>query len=89
MESYKKEREKIIASAKKSLIELRKVAEQQIDITEVEPEKIKQAAASKRLAIEDSFSILQLIQEQEELLIDAPEKKKEERSFFGVENKIK
>ena len=44
---YKEERLKIIESAKKSLVELRKVAEQKIDIYEVEPEKIKQAAASK------------------------------------------
>ena len=85
---YKKERQKIIESAKKSLVELRKVAEQKIDIHEVEPERIKQAAASKKLAIEDSFSILQLIQDQEEILTGVV-KEQESKDIFGVETRIK
>lgn len=86
---YKKETIKIIDSAKLSLIELRKVAEQKINIDEVEPEKIKQAAASKRLAIEDSFVILNMIKEEEALLKEPNKDKVEQKSFFGVENKIK
>ena len=85
---YKKERQKIIESAKKSLVELRKVAEQKIDIHEVEPERIKQAAASKKLAIEDSFTILQLIQDQENILQDKPKEEKT-KDIFGVENRIR
>lgn len=85
---YKKEREKIISSAKKSLVELRKVAEQVIDLSELDPEKAKQAAASKRLAVEDSFAILQIIQEQEDILVDRT-KGETKNDFFGVESKIK
>lgn len=85
---YKKEKEMIIESAKKSLVELRKVAEQIIDLAELDPEKARTAAAAKKLAVQDAFEILNLIQIQEGEL-EEKEDKKESDDFFGVESKIK
>ena len=44
---------------------------------------LKNAAATKKLAIFDAFEILTRIQEEEEKLSEKPKEKKEERSFKG------
>lgn len=88
--NHKKEKQKIIESAKKSLVELRKVAEQVIDLSELDPEKAKTAAAAKRLAVEDSFAILELIRLEQEKL-DAGEKETDstkKNEFFGIESRL-
>lgn len=47
-------------------------------------DRLKNAAATKKLAIFDAFEILSRIEEEEELLLDKPKvEKKEERSFKG------
>ncbi len=48
-------------------------------------DRLKNAAATKKLAIFDAFEILKRLEEEELLLTDKPkkEKKKEERSFRG------
>lgn len=55
---------------------------------ELDPEKAKIAAAGKIEAIEGSFKILALLQEQEELLREA-NNDGDKKSFYGVESKIK
>jgi hypothetical protein len=50
---------------------------------DVTADRLKNAAATKKLAIFDAFEILKKIQEEEELLIDKPKETKEERVFKG------
>jgi len=77
-------RKKVIEASEIALIELDKVIRQKINLVELEPEKAKIAAQAKWVAIEDSFKIIERI---EELSID----KKENKSvkFLGVEDRIK
>ena len=83
----RKKAERIIKSADKALDQLDKLITQTIDLTELDPEKAKAAAQGKIEAIEGSFKILRLIQEEEEKLnVDTTQEKK---SFFGVENRVK
>ena len=65
--------------------ELVKVAKEPIVDTgeDVTADRLKNAAATKKLAIFDAFEILKRIQEEEELLIDKPKETKEERVFKG------
>jgi len=44
---------------------------------------LKNAAATKKLAIFDAFEILSRIEEEENLLSDKPKKVKEEKTFKG------
>tara|TARA_R100000541_G_scaffold25957_1_gene35519 strand:- start:419 stop:649 length:231 start_codon:yes stop_codon:yes gene_type:complete len=69
--------------------ELIKVAEEAIvdsgdDLT---ADKLKNAAATKKLAIFDAFEILSRIQEEEDLLNDKPKEHVEEKSFTGFAEK--
>ena len=50
---------------------------------DVTADRLKNAAATKKLAIFDALEILKRIQEEEELLIDKPKETKEERVFKG------
>jgi len=50
---------------------------------DVSADRLKNAAATKKLAIFDAFEILTRIQEEEDRLSDKPKEKKEERSFKG------
>tara|TARA_R100000278_G_scaffold62864_2_gene50843 strand:+ start:1122 stop:1328 length:207 start_codon:yes stop_codon:yes gene_type:complete len=50
---------------------------------DVSADRLKNAAATKKLAIFDAFEILTRIQEEEERLNEKPQEKKEERSFRG------
>tara|TARA_X000000950_G_scaffold78284_1_gene98452 strand:- start:14846 stop:15094 length:249 start_codon:yes stop_codon:yes gene_type:complete len=79
-------RKKIIDAAEVALVELEKVIKQKIDLVELEPEKAKIAAQAKWVAIEDSFKIIEKIEE----LTDAKkESKKESVKFLGVEDRIR
>jgi hypothetical protein len=79
-------RKRIIDAAEVALVELEKVIKQRIDLVELEPEKAKIAAQAKWVAIEDSFKIIEKIEE----LTDAKkENKKESVKFLGVEDRIK
>jgi len=50
----------------------------------VTADRLKNAAATKKLAIFDAFEILNRIQEEEDLLLEKPkEELKEERVFKG------
>tara|TARA_B100001057_G_scaffold52552_1_gene46689 strand:+ start:1538 stop:1780 length:243 start_codon:yes stop_codon:yes gene_type:complete len=77
-------RKKVIEAAEIALVELDKVIKQKINLVELEPEKAKIAAQAKWVAIEDSFKIIEKI---EELSLD---KKTENKvKFLGVEDRIK
>ena len=72
-------KEKIIAAAEKAIVELILVAKEPIlnggAETDLSADKLKNAAATKKLAIMDAFDILKRIQEEKNIL-DAPEAKK-------------
>ena len=76
----------IILAGQKAVNELIKVAEEAIvdsgdDLT---ADKLKNAAATKKLAIFDAFEILSRIEEEEERLNEKPKDvKKEEKTFKG------
>ena len=65
--------------------ELIKVAKEPIvdSDDDVSADRLKNAAATKKLAIFDAFEILTRIQQEEEMLSEKPKDKKEERSFRG------
>ena len=81
----KETRKNIIQAGRKAVDELIKVAEEKI-IThtddDVSADRLKNAAATKKLCIMDAFEILQRIEEEENVLkgIDNP---KEIKSFKG------
>ena len=79
-------RKKIIEAAEQALIELDKVIRQKIDLANLDPEKAKIAAQAKWAAIEDSFKIVDKI---EQINDTKKESEKESIKFLGVENRIK
>tara|TARA_B100000683_G_C12496882_1_gene556409 strand:+ start:2199 stop:2408 length:210 start_codon:yes stop_codon:yes gene_type:complete len=50
---------------------------------DVSADRLKNAAATKKLCIMDAFEILQRIEEEEAILSGETKEKKEERSFRG------
>ena len=76
---------KVIEAAEVALLELDKVIRQKINLVELEPEKAKIAAQAKWVAIEDSFKIIEKIEE----LSENKKPKKESIKFLGVEDRIK
>ena len=81
----KETKKKIIQAGQKAIEELIKVAKEKIVASDddVSADRLKNAAATKKLAIFDAFEILTRIQEEEEMLSDKPKEVKEERSFKG------
>ena len=84
---FKKERERIVSSSQLALKQLDKLIVQNIDLAELDPEKAKAAAQGKIEAIEGSLKILQVIADVQSM--DAEQTKTTEKSFFGVENRVK
>ena len=75
----------IIQAGQVAVDELIKVAKEPIvdsgdDIT---ADRLKNAAATKKLAIFDAFEILKRIEEEEDMLNDKPKEVKKETSFKG------
>ena len=75
----------IIQAGHIAIEELVKVAKELIidsddDLT---ADKLKNAAATKKLAIFDAFEILKRIDEEENILNEKPSKAKEEKAFKG------
>ena len=82
----KETRKNIIQAGRKAVDELVKVAKEPIVDTgeDISADRLKNAAATKKLCIMDAFEILQRIEEEETILSGKPkEEKKEERSFKG------
>ena len=81
----KETKRNIILAGQKAVEELIKVAKEPIvdsgdDIT---ADRLKNAAATKKLAIFDAFEILTRIQEEENLLEGKTPKEREEKVFKG------
>ena len=81
----KETKKKIIQAGQKAIEELIKVAKEKIvdSDDDVSADRLKNAAATKKLAIMDAFEILTRIQEEEEMLSEKPKEKKEEKTFRG------
>ena len=77
-------RKKVIEASEIALIELDKVIRQKINLVELEPEKAKIAAQAKWVAIEDSFKIIEKIEE-----LSSDKKNDNKVKFLGVEDRIK
>jgi hypothetical protein len=81
----KETKKSIIQAGKEAVDELIKVAKSPIlmgNEDDPEPEKLKNAAATKKLAIFDAFEILNRIQEEERMLEDS-EKQTDTKVFKG------
>ncbi len=83
--NIKETKKSIIQAGHKAVEELIKVAKEAIvdsgdDIT---ADRLKNAAATKKLAIFDAFEILTRIQEEEDMLNNKPKKEDETKSFGG------
>ena len=88
----KETRKNIIKAGRKAVDELIKVAEEKI-IThtedDVSADRLKNAAATKKLCIMDAFEILQRIEEEEAILEGKPQEEKKERVFKFAEGRSK
>jgi hypothetical protein len=75
----------IILAGHKAVEELIKVAKEPIVETgeDVSADRLKNAAATKKLAIFDAFEILSRIQEEEDRLNEKPIEKEEKQAFKG------
>ena len=80
----KETKRKIIQAGQKAIEELIKVAKEKIvdSDDDVSADRLKNAAATKKLAIMDAFEILTRIQEEEDMLNNKP-KGKVEKTFKG------
>ena len=87
--STKETKRNIILAGRKAVEELIKVAEEKI-ITNTEEDlsadRLKNAAATKKLAIFDAFEILTRIEEEERILDNKP-KEEEKKAFSGFAEK--
>ncbi len=82
----------IIQAGMKAVEQLIKVAKEDIikygeGEDELAADRLKNAAATKKLAIFDAFEILSRIQEEEDLLNNKPKEQIEEKSFTGFAEK--
>ena len=81
----KETKKKIIQAGQKAVEELIKVAKEKIvdSDDDVSADRLKNAAATKKLAIFDAFEILNRIQQEEDILNERPKDVKEQKSFRG------
>ena len=75
----------IIQAGEAAVQELIKVAKEAIvdGGEDISADRLKNAAATKKLAIFDAFEILKRIEDEEELLNEKPKEKKEKKAFGG------
>ena len=87
----KETKKKIIQAGQAAVVELIKVAKEPIVDTgeDVTADRLKNAAATKKLAIFDAFEILTRIQEEEDRLNEKPKEQKKERVFKFAEGRSK
>ena len=81
----KETKQKIIQAGHKAIEELIKVAKEKIvdSDDDVSADRLKNAAATKKLAIFDAFEILTRIQIEEDILNEKPKEIKEQKVFKG------
>jgi ASC-1-like (ASCH) protein len=75
----------IIQAGQIAVEELIKVAKEKIVDSEddISADRLKNAAATKKLAIFDAFEILKRIDEEDNILNEKPKEAKEEKAFKG------
>ena len=78
-------KKKIIQAGQKAVEELIKVAKEKIvdSDDDVSADRLKNAAATKKLAIFDAFEILTRIQLEEDILNEKPKEVKDQKTFKG------
>ena len=83
--STKETKKNIIQAGQVAVKELIKVAKEPIiDYgPDISADRLKNAAATKKLAIFDAFEILKRIQEEEDMLNEKPKEVKKEKTFKG------
>ena len=83
--NIKETKKRIIQAGHKAVEELIKVAKEEIvdSDEDISADRLKNAAATKKLAIFDAFEILNRIQEEENMLEDKPVEEKKEKIFKG------
>ena len=83
--NIKEKKKNIIQAGYKAVDELIKVAKEKIVDSEddVSADRLKNAAATKKLAIFDAFEILNRIEEEKNILEDKPKEIKKEKTFKG------
>ena len=83
--NVKKTKESIIAAGQKAVEELIKVVKEKIvdSDDDVSADRLKNAAATKKLAIFDAFEILNRINEEQSMLEEKPKEVKKETTFRG------
>ena len=81
----KETKKNIIQAGRKAVEELIKVAEEPIvdSDDDISADRLKNAAATKKLAIFDAFEILNRIQQEEDMLNEKPKEVKEQKTFKG------
>jgi ASC-1-like (ASCH) protein len=87
--NIKETKKNIIRAGQKAVEELIKVAEEKIldGSEDISADRLKNAAATKKLAIFDAFEILSRIEEEERILEDRPKADTEEKKFTGFAEK--
>ena len=83
--NIKETKKKIIQAGQRAVEELIKVAKEKIvdSDDDVSADRLKNAAATKKLAIFDAFEILTRIQIEEDILNEKPKEVKEQKTFKG------
>ena len=83
--NIKETKKNIIQAGHKAVEELIKVAREEIvdSDEDISADRLKNAAATKKLAIFDAFEILNRIQEEENMLEGRPLEDKKEKTFKG------
>ena len=83
--NIKETKKKIIQAGQKAVEELIKVAKEKIvdSDDDVSADRLKNAAATKKLAIFDAFEILTRIQIEEDILNEKPKEIKDQKKFKG------
>ena len=83
--NLKETKKNIIQAGHKAVEELIKVAREEIvdSDEDISADRLKNAAATKKLAIFDAFEILTRIQEEETLLEGKPLEEKKHQAFKG------
>jgi len=83
--SVKETKKNIIQAGRVAVKELIKVAKEPIiDFgPDISADRLKNAAATKKLAIFDAFEILNRIQEEQDMLENKPKEVKKESTFKG------
>ena len=84
--NIKETKKNIIQAGQKAVEELIKVAKEAIvdSKEDISADRLKNAAATKKLAIFDAFEILTRIQEEENLLEGKTPEERKEKVFKGV-----